>query len=165
MTAELWRSFLYTGRIFSDDEAADQDEPDDGDEESHADGEWSKLAHAYFFAQSIRDERFANAAITALIEKVKAAERFPTGIAGEVYTFTKPADKLRCLVVDLHVWKEEGGCLRAPHEDAAGPLEFMRDVIAEMAEADGAWKEEGERLLERDACAYHTHTETERCGG
>lgn len=159
-TANLWRAYLYTGKVFSNDEISDQDERDYGRAESHADGEWTKLAHAYFLGQTLRDEDFANASIKALIEKVKVTERFPTGIAGEVYTYTEPGDKLRCLVVDLHVWMGEGRCLVEPHEDAEGPVEFLRDVIAEMAEAN----EGGERLWETEGCAYHEHRFTGRCG-
>lgn len=163
-TAELWRSFLYTGCIFSSDETTDQDTRDYGRAESHADGEWTKLAHCYFFAKVVRDEAFGNAAVTALIEKVKETERFPTGLAGEVYTYTQTGDKLRALIVDLHVWLGAGTCLVAPHEDAEGPVEFLQDVIAEMAEAGGKAREDGERLWESDPCAYHEHRVTSRCG-
>jgi hypothetical protein len=34
-------------------------------------------------------------------------DRYPTGIATEVYNYTAPGDKLRSLVVDLHVWRGE----------------------------------------------------------
>lgn len=101
--ANLWRLYLYTGSILSDNEAADQDPPDTGNEDTNADGEWTELAHAYLFGRKVQDEGFANACVTALIEKVQETEHFPTGIASEVYACTRPGDRLRNLLVDLHV--------------------------------------------------------------
>ena len=112
----------------------------------------------------MRDEVFANAAVTALIEKVKESEHFPTGLAGGVYAYTQAGDKLRALIVDLHVWLEAGTCLVALHEDAEGPVEFLQDVTAEMAEAGGQVPEDGEKLWESDPCACHEHRVTARCG-
>lgn len=161
--ASLWRLYLYTGHIFSDDKATDQEVPDTGDEESHADGEWTKLAHAYLFGRKVQDEGFANACVTALIEKVQESERFPTGIAGEVYKYTSPGDKLRKLLVHLHVCVGRGECLKPPHEDADAPMEFHRNVRGELRRAGDAVHGEHVPLWETDRCAYHTHVSTRIC--
>lgn len=163
--ANLWRQYLYTGYVFSHDEAADQDAPDSGDEESHTDGEWTKLAHAYLFGRKVHDEGFASACVTALIEKVQETERFPTGIASEVYLYTAPGDKLRELLVDLHVWVGQGECLKPPHEDAEAPMEFHRHVRRELRRAGDAVYGETVGLWETDRCAYHTHDSTAVCQG
>jgi len=161
-TAQLYRLFLYTGKVYSIDEASDQDTVDDGDAETHEDAEWTKLAHAYLLGRTIRDEAFANACVTAIIEKVKATERFPTGIACEVYANTLSRDSLRRLIVHLHVWIGEGDCVYPPHEDADGPRTFLRDVRLELRKTRRL-REEQEAPWEVDRCAYHVHEVTERC--
>lgn len=160
--ANLWRLYLYTGKVFSHDEAVDQDDPDLGND-THADGEWTKLAHAYFFGRKVQDENFANACVTALIEKVQATERFPTGIASEVYTYTSQGDKLRELIVDLHVWMGESTCLQAPHEDADAPMEFHQHARREARRAGGAVYKCVVYPWETDPCAYHEHSVTKIC--
>lgn len=104
-----------------------------------------------------------DACVSAVIEKVQATERFPTGIAKEVYEGTLPGDKLRELIVDLHVWMGECECLRAPHEDAGAPRRFHRDVRREQRRAGWAMFEERVQLWEKNPCAYHVHGETSRC--
>ena len=161
-TVQLYRLFLYTSKIHSINEEMDQDTVDDGQAESHEDAEWTKLAHAYLLGRTIRDEAFANACVTAIIEKVKATERFPTGIASEVYANTLSRDSLRRLLVDLHVWTGEGKCVLPPHEDADGPRTFLRDVRLELRKTRRL-REEQEAPWEVDRCAYHVHEETKKC--
>lgn len=104
---ESYRLFLYTGKLFSI-AVENQDHPDDGVSETHADAEWTKLAHCYIFGITVKDERFANAAVSALVEKMIEIDRYPTGIASEVYACTPRDDNLRRFIVDLHVYKGQG---------------------------------------------------------
>lgn len=160
--ADLWRLYLYTGNVFSQDEAIDQDTADTGDE-SHADGEWSKLAQAYLLGRKIQDDGFLDACVSALIAKVQDTGRFPTGIAGEVYMGTAPGDKLRKLIVDLHVYMGECECLREPHEDARGPKAFLRDVQREKRRASDILRRPRVQPWESDPCMYHVHGEMTWC--
>lgn len=111
---EIYQTFLYTGRIPSigDNE---QDWRDNGRATIYNDAEWTRLAHCYFLGVDLKDEKFANACLTAIIETVTDTDRFPSGVATEVYEFTQAGDRLRRLIVDLHVWFGKGLCIRHPH--------------------------------------------------
>lgn len=115
----IYRLFLYTVSIFSFTNN-DQDIPDNGRRRAHADAEWTRLAHCYLFGLSLKDEAFTNASIDAIIEKMTISDRYPTGIASEVYRFTPAGDDLRGLLVDVHVWRGRGTWVKAPHDDATG---------------------------------------------
>lgn len=67
---EVYRLFLYTGKIFSNNAQTDQDHADNGIAETHGDREWMRLAHVYLMGLSLDDEKFRNAVIDALVEKV-----------------------------------------------------------------------------------------------
>jgi hypothetical protein len=41
-------------------------------------------------------------------------QRYPTGLANEVYSHTVHGDRLRALLVDLRVWKGKGAILKKP---------------------------------------------------
>ncbi len=113
----------------------------------------------------IQNERFCNVVIDALVEKMTSIGTYPTGIAGEVYGGTEQGDKLRKLIVDTHVWRGIGQWIRAPHDDANGPAEFLRDVVSGMAEAGGDMFDEAYRMpWEGNLCGfYHSHTWSEKC--
>lgn len=161
---QIYRMFLYSGNICSIGEG-DQLRPDNGRAQAHPDAEWTRLAHLYIFGKGIGDEKFANACIDAIIEKMTESDRYPTGIASEVYQFTPAGDKLRKLLVDVHVRKGLGKWVKRPHDDADGPMEFLQDVIQGLATA-------GEKLYDLDwvmpweatTCFYHTHRGSGRCG-
>ena len=160
----IYRSYLYTGMIYSIT-TVDQDAPDNGHSEAHADAEWTRLAHCYIFAITVKDEKFANACIDAIVEKMHEIDRYPTGIASEVYQFTSAGDSLRELLVDVHVWKGLGSWVRRPHDDADGPVEFLQDVIQGLAtEGENIHDPEANMPWDIDACWYHSHKVTEKCG-
>lgn len=69
-TFEVYRLFLYTGKIFSNNAQNDQDGADNGDDETHDDREWMRLAHMYIMGLDLDDERFRNTVVDALVEKV-----------------------------------------------------------------------------------------------
>jgi len=68
-TMHIYRSFLYTMSFYSMT-MADKDFDDYGRIVENEDREWMPIAHAYFLGSFLRDERFANAAIDALLENV-----------------------------------------------------------------------------------------------
>lgn len=72
------------------------------------DAERTKLMECYILGTHLHDERFRNAAIDALVEKVEKEEEYPTGLASDVYRHTESGDRLRKLIVDFHVWKGQG---------------------------------------------------------
>jgi hypothetical protein len=113
----------------------------------------------------VRDERFANASIDAIIEKMTVSERYPTGIASEVYQHTNTGDNLRELLVDVHVWQGQGTWVKAPHDDATGPMEFLHDVIQGLATAGGdIYEEDAEVPWQEAPCLYyHVYEVTGRC--
>jgi len=112
----------------------------------------------------VKDERFANAAVSALIEKMTESDRYPTGIASEVYACTPRDDNLRRFIVDLHVYKGQGSWIRAPHGDADAPREFIQDVINGLAVAGSSIYEDDVQMpWDRGICEYHKHTVTPRC--
>jgi hypothetical protein len=69
-TFEVYRLFLYTGKVFSNNSQADQDRADNGLDEAHGDREWMRLAHLYLMGLDLDDEKFRNAILDALVEKV-----------------------------------------------------------------------------------------------
>lgn len=158
----MYRLFLYTGRVTTIGRE-DQDASDDGRSEAHSDAEWTKLAHCYLLGKSIRDQKFANASITAITEKMDETDRYPTGLASEVYAFTTKGDNLRQLIVDVHVWKGLGQWIRAPHDDTDGPAEFMQDVLNSMATEGASIHEEDVTMPWDVQCAYHVHGRGEVC--
>ena len=160
----IYRNFLYSHRIFSKS-PEDEDMEDDGKSEAHNDAEWTKLAHCYLFAITVQDERFANASINAIVEKMQEIDRYPTGIAGEVYQYTQPGDKLRQLIVDVHVRKGLGNWVRPPHDDAEGPKEFLQDVINGLVAVGGGLYEDEVPMPWEAKCRYHTHVVTRKCEG
>lgn len=105
----LYRLFLYTGTIFSIGNN-DKDEFDGAEHNNGAsmDAERTKLMECYLLGTHLHDERFRNAAINALVEKVEKEEEYPTGLASDVYRHTESGDRLRKLIVDFHVWKGQG---------------------------------------------------------
>ena len=160
---KIYQTYLYTGRIASIGER-DQERPDNHRAEIHNDAEWTRLVHCYLFGTTVRDEAFANAAITAIIEKVKETDRFPSGVATEVYEYTEQGDRLRRLIVDLHVWFGKGSCIRRSHQDADGPREFLQDVVQGLAVAGPDVYDPEIGMPWELRCAYHLHNHTQRCG-
>lgn len=158
---KTYRNFLYTNKIFS----ISSEQADMLNDETHADYEWSKLAGCYVFGVTVKDEKFANSCIDAIIEKIKTEDWYPTGMAPEIYEYTEEGDKLRKLIVDMHVEKGFGQWTEAPHDDALGPLEFKQDVIKGLGASlsGNGWSGAGEEPWVVDKCAYHSHELTARC--
>lgn len=82
---EVYRLFLYTGNIYSSYDQEDQDDIDNGQAETHGDREWVRLAHVYLLGLNLDDEKFRNAVIDALIEKVTETVRLlaPFGLMND----------------------------------------------------------------------------------
>ncbi|KAK5168059.1 uncharacterized protein LTR77_006627 [Saxophila tyrrhenica] len=160
----IYRSWLYDKKLYT---IADGDRELEraGRMSVHKDGEWTRIAHCYLLGVTLKDERFANAALSGMVEKTIAADRYPTGIASDVYAHTSSGDKLRKLIVDFHVWKGLGGWIKAPHDDSNGPVEFIRDVVTSMADAGGhIYREDCEAPWAQDLCGvYHLHEASEKC--
>ncbi|KAK3725079.1 hypothetical protein LTR37_000590 [Vermiconidia calcicola] len=133
----------------------------------YSDAEWTRLAHLYLLGVTLKDEKFANTVITCIIEKMGEADRYPTGIASEVYACTPAGDGLRELIVDVHVWKGHGTWISAPHDDADAPKELFTDVIAALAKVGGEIHEEGALMpwegRGKECMRYHAHEGTARC--
>jgi len=89
-TFDVYRLFLYTGKIFSNNAQTDQDGADNGDTETHDDREWMRLAHMYVMGLDLGDEQFRNTVVDALVEKVAETVR---AIAQLTYM---------CVSTDLH---------------------------------------------------------------
>lgn len=173
-----YRLFLCSGKIASKDE----DITHEGDEAK--DSEWHQLVLMYHFASKIRDEKFVNQVLDALVEKVQEEDRWPTDLAWDVYEETQVGDALRRLYVDLHVWVGQGmfipSCSAAgvllttaigsgieyPYEDRNGPAQFCRDVkVGLIAAGERVCDPEVEMPWEGKLCAlYHTHFVTPVCG-
>lgn len=116
-------------------------------------------------------------------------DRSPTGLATEVYAHTQPGDKLRALLVDLHVWKGGhltpprtnkhspppstsltssipglGTWILPPHDDANGPMYFRREVRTSMRSAGSAIHDPDVAMpWEVNLCQYHVHADTPVC--
>lgn len=161
---QIYRLFLYTGIVYSITND-DQDSPDDGHCVVHADAEWARLAQCYLLASVVKDERFANAAIDAIVEKMTISDRYPTGLASEVYQGTSKGDNLRKLLVDVHLWKGLGTWLGAPHDDSSGPTEFKQEVYTlYRAASTEIFYEDAEMPWEESTCLhYHVHENTAPC--
>ena len=74
-TFEIYRNFLHTSKLFTHDAHGDQDYADNGDDEAHEDREWVRLALAYFLGLKLGDERFCNAIVDGIVEKMAEAVR------------------------------------------------------------------------------------------
>ncbi|KAI5369602.1 hypothetical protein Slin15195_G004770 [Septoria linicola] len=162
----LYRLYLYTGQVWSQWDG-DTDVEDDGQRATHEDCEWHRLMLLYVLAMTLRDETFANKIIDSIVEKVDETDRYPTDLATEVWESTSEGDRLRKLIVDLHVWKGQGTGVRRPHADQDGPDAFL-DMVrlglqraghrVSLASITQPWETAGSR------CAvYHSHKRTEYC--
>ncbi|KAK4506444.1 hypothetical protein PRZ48_000176 [Zasmidium cellare] len=166
----LYRLFLYSGKIGSKDEDIVRPSPDssahDDEAEEAKDSEWHQLVLMYHFGSKIRDEKFVNKVLDALVEKVQEEDRWPTDLAWDVYDETKVGDALRRLYVDLHVWVGQGSGVNYPYEDRDGPEQFRRDVKVGMIMAgEKVHDPEVEMPWQTQFCAlYHTHFVTPVCG-
>jgi hypothetical protein len=69
-TFEVYRLFLYTGKIFSNNAQTDQDRADNGLDETHGDREWMRFAHLHLMGLDLDDEKICNTVLDALVEKV-----------------------------------------------------------------------------------------------
>lgn len=54
----------------------DQDYADNGNDEAHEDREWVRLALAYFLGLKLGDEKFCNAVVDGIVEKMAEAVGF-----------------------------------------------------------------------------------------
>ena len=104
---DFYRLYLYSGKIHTQCEG-DADVAEETETEAPSDAEWHRLVLMYLLGKNLQDEMFVNKVIDALVEKVAETESYPTGMATEVYESTEPHDKLRRLIVDLHVWMGRG---------------------------------------------------------
>nr|OQO23595.1 hypothetical protein B0A51_08097 [Rachicladosporium sp. CCFEE 5018] len=122
---ELYRVWLYTGKLYT---RVPEYEGVGAVEVVLADREWGRLANAYVLGVDLDDERFANAMVDAMIEKVDGSDRYPTSLATDLWLSLDQGDKLCNLIVDFHIWKGLGTGIKKPHEDAAGPPTFLSQV-------------------------------------
>jgi hypothetical protein len=75
-TFEIYRNYLYTGKLFTHDAHGDQDYADNGMDEAHEDREWVRLALAYFLGLRVGDGGFCNCVVGGLVEKMGEAVKF-----------------------------------------------------------------------------------------
>jgi hypothetical protein len=66
----IYQTFLYEGMLFSHHADVDQDFEDNGQAVIHGDAEWSRLAQSYLLGLWLEDEKFCNAVIDGLVEKM-----------------------------------------------------------------------------------------------
>ncbi|OQO12020.1 hypothetical protein B0A48_02659 [Cryoendolithus antarcticus] len=154
-SVELYRMWLYTGRLFT---SVPDEEETTAEELVLADREWGRLANAYMVGVDLRDEKFANLIVDAMIEKVDGSEFYPTSLATSLYTHMPWGDKMCHLIVDFHVWKGLGTGIEIPHEDAVGPQQFIFEVQRGLKAANGMNSDP--RIVEPwrvDRCRYHVH--------
>nr|OQO31657.1 hypothetical protein B0A51_01147 [Rachicladosporium sp. CCFEE 5018] len=156
---ELYRVWLYTGKLCT--RIPDEEEEVGAEDAVWVDCEWGRMANAYFLAVDLRDEKFGNAIVDAMIEKVDGSEYYPH-ISGR-RSIREHASGRRneqtdrrfpCLVTGLF----------DPHKDADGPEDFLCDVETALDRAGGLIS--GAEVLDPwkgDPCQYHTHRETKRC--
>lgn len=133
--------------------------------------EWHLLAQLYLLTQRLHDEKCSNAVISAFIEKVSSDPdewHYPTGLASEIWSSTEESDKLRTLLVDLHIWVGKGAGIdeASGHEDRFGPREFKHAVAMGVLRERKEMEMQGVKApWEEDVCRrYHVHVETEMCG-
>ncbi|CAK4033519.1 Hypothetical predicted protein [Lecanosticta acicola] len=166
-TVRIYRDYLYTGKIHSVAENDDTDELGGG---ITSQGEWSCLAQLYLLGIEVRDERFANQVIDSIIDKVEEdadEQHYPTGLANEVWTGTKTGDKLRKLIVDLHIWVGKGHGIdeQGQHDDRNGPMDFKHKVaMGVLKNRQAIYDSEIKAPWEVNACQYHAHLSTQPCG-
>jgi hypothetical protein len=66
----IYHHFLDTGVLFSHHADLDQDYVDNGQAETHEHAEWSRLAQSYLLGLRLEDEKFCNAVVDGLVEKM-----------------------------------------------------------------------------------------------
>lgn len=66
----IYHNFLYENVLFSHHADLDQDFADNGRAVIHEDAEWSRLAQSYLLGLRLEDERFCNAVVDGLVEKM-----------------------------------------------------------------------------------------------
>lgn len=165
----LWRDYLYTGKIHSI--TPSNEDVNILGEGMTNESEWHLLAQLYFFAVRLHDEKCSNTVISSFIEKVSSDPEewhYPTGLATEVWASTVENDKLRTLLIDLHIWVGKGAGIdeTGGHEDRFGPQEFKHAVAMGVLKERKKMEMQGVKApWEEDVCRrYHVHVETEMCG-
>ncbi|OQO04845.1 hypothetical protein B0A48_07862 [Cryoendolithus antarcticus] len=98
---ELYRVWLYTGKLCT--RIPNEEEEVGAEDAVWVDCEWGRMANAYFLAVDLRDEKFGNAIVDAMIEKVDGSEYYPTSLAADLYASTPQGDGMSRLIVDFHV--------------------------------------------------------------
>lgn len=119
------------------------------------------LCKLYFLGNQIQDDFFKNCVIDAIADLTVESHRALASVT-EVDDNTLPGDKLRMLVVDMHVWSAHPGWIRETTWD--GPKEYWKQRCSEMVKV-------GETKYAKDSkhpwivhrCRYHTHGDGKKC--
>lgn len=161
-TFSVFEQWVYRNRLFikkpstASPSSASSDAEDDQQE-------WECLPRLYTLGERIDAPRFKDAVISAVIEKVNESKVVPDNWATYVYQNTVTACPLRRLIVDFHVFANQGKLLKkGACPDAEEPeMQFLQDAIARMAEAGEKVfaADTGAEMPWRDACVYHEHGE------
>lgn len=158
---ELYVKWLYTGELVKlSTNAEEEDYPE------HT--TLTVLACAWFLGDKLLDSTFKNAAIDAIIERVRETNHYPCALASFIYENTTEESPLRRLLVDFYAYAYERswfvGNDRGPDMDDA-PREFFRDVLVKiiMLKEGPAVEEPGDWPWVKDRCQYHDHADGTMC--
>jgi len=119
---EAWTKFLYTGRVFFQEQEADG-MPKDLERVAAEILTWVDL---YSLGDFIRDTDFRDALIDALIDWMCVMDKIPLSLSSFVYSHTTNASTHRRFAVDVHVhvWGRKQNPIKVEH-----PAEFLQDVL------------------------------------
>lgn len=144
-TFRVFHRFVYTGKIFSEDEILPDLERDDT--------EWELLARCWVLGEKLQAGDFKDAIADAVVEKHMAERRAPLIIHRIVYAGSASANPFRSLMVDLAVcgWSQSDMCISKLGEEVLDAFYFdvavaLKGGLKDMPSFEG-----------KKTCKYHEH--------
>jgi len=165
-TFGMYVDWLYSGKIFCEEK---DDEHLPGTEVVNSCG-LTRLTHLYLLGDKLQDRKLRNAIVDAMIKRVVATNRFPTGEACKLYAGTTTSSIMRRLLVDFYVWVGQPDWLEEESEPGArgditdASKQFFIDIAMGLMKHDRFGKDKvAIRPWIKGRCQYHEHEGEPRC--
>jgi len=154
---EIFRCFIQTGKIFSQDHG-----PEDltrKQYEEYTNREYYLLFDCWALGDQLMSVTFRDAVVDAFIAKAdKASHPFPRDLQDYIYPLTHPKSKIRQFIIEMAVYDWRPEDLKKYGKNSEKCPEFLHDLAMRLMKC--AYEEEPYRVDWREAepCDYHEHT-------